>query len=70
MRAATMPHVGVRAAEKPVSPHTITCSEIWGANSNVAALHLLLAEGYNRKGNKWNSFLEGLEAVRLKALGF
>jgi tetratricopeptide (TPR) repeat protein len=39
-------------------------------DSNVAALHLLLAEGYNRKGNKWNSFLEGLEAVRLKALGF
>jgi tetratricopeptide (TPR) repeat protein len=39
-------------------------------DSNVAALHLLLAEGYNRKGDKWKSFLEGMEAVRLKALGF
>lgn len=39
-------------------------------DSNVAALHLLLAEGYNRKGDKWRAFLEGLEAVRLKALGF
>jgi len=39
-------------------------------DSNVAALHLLLAEGYNRKGDKWRSFLEGMEAVRLKALGF
>jgi tetratricopeptide (TPR) repeat protein len=39
-------------------------------DNNVAALHLLLAEGYNRKGDKWRSFLEGVEAVRLKALGF
>lgn len=39
-------------------------------DSNVAALHLLLAEGYNRKGDKWRSFLEGVEAVRLRALGF
>ncbi len=39
-------------------------------DSNVAALHFLLAEGYNRKGDKWKSFVEGVEAVRLKALGF
>lgn len=39
-------------------------------DSNVAALHLLLAEGYNRKGDKWRAFLEGIEAVRLRALGY
>ena len=39
-------------------------------DSNVAALHLLLAEGNNRKGDKWGAFLEGVEAMRLKALGF
>jgi len=39
-------------------------------DSNVAALHLLLSEGYNRKGDKWKSFLEGLEALRLRALGY
>lgn len=39
-------------------------------DSNVAALHLLLAEGYNRKGNKWGAMAEGLEALRLRALGF
>ena len=39
-------------------------------DSNVAALHLLLAEGYNRKGDKWKSFIEGVEAVRLRALGY
>lgn len=39
-------------------------------DSNVAALHFLLAEGYNRKGDNWKSFLEGMEAVRLKALGY
>lgn len=39
-------------------------------DSNVAALHLLLAEGYTRKGDKWKGFLEGLEAMRLRALGY
>ena len=39
-------------------------------DSNVAALHLLLAEAYNRRGDRWGAFLEGLEAVRLRALGF
>jgi tetratricopeptide (TPR) repeat protein len=39
-------------------------------DSNVAALHLLLSEGHNRKGDKWKSFLEGLEALRLRALGY
>src|SRR5712691_10424906 len=34
LRAATILDVG--AAAKPVSPHTIMCSEIWGANCNVA----------------------------------
>jgi phosphoserine phosphatase RsbU/P len=35
-RPAAMPDVERRGAEKPVAPHTIMCSEIWGANSNVA----------------------------------
>jgi len=39
-------------------------------DSNVAALHLLLAEGLNRKGDKWGAFREGIEAVRLRALGY
>lgn len=39
-------------------------------DSNVAALHLLLAEGYNRQGNKWGTMAEGFEALRLRALGF
>jgi tetratricopeptide (TPR) repeat protein len=39
-------------------------------DSSVAALHLLLAEGYNRQGNKWGAMLEGMEAVRLRALGY
>jgi tetratricopeptide (TPR) repeat protein len=39
-------------------------------DSNVAALHLLLTEGYNRKGNTWGAMMEGMEAVRLRALGF
>lgn len=39
-------------------------------DSNVAALHLLLSEGYYKKGDSWNGFLERMEAVRLKTLGF
>ena len=39
-------------------------------DSNVAALHLLLAEGYNRKGDKWKSIQETMEAMRLRALGY
>lgn len=39
-------------------------------DSSVAALHLLLAEGYNRKGDKWRGFLEAMEAMRLRALGY
>jgi tetratricopeptide (TPR) repeat protein len=39
-------------------------------DSNVAALHLLLAEGHNRKGDKWAGFAEAVEAMRLRALGF
>jgi tetratricopeptide (TPR) repeat protein len=39
-------------------------------DSNVAALHLLLAEGYYKKGDGWRGFLERLEALRLKALGY
>ncbi|MFH1541872.1 MAG: tetratricopeptide repeat protein [bacterium] len=39
-------------------------------DNNVAALHLLLAEGYYKKGDSWRGFLERMEAVRLKALGF
>jgi len=39
-------------------------------DSNVAALHLLLSEGYYKKGNSWGGFIERMEAVRLLALGF
>ncbi len=39
-------------------------------DSNVAALHLLLSEGYYKKGDGWRGFLERMEAVRLKTLGF
>ena len=39
-------------------------------DSNVAAFHLLLAAGYSKKGWGWNAFLEGMEALRLRALGF
>jgi tetratricopeptide (TPR) repeat protein len=39
-------------------------------DSNVAALHLLLGEGYYKKGNSWGGLMERMEAVRLKALGF
>jgi tetratricopeptide (TPR) repeat protein len=39
-------------------------------DSNVAALHLLLASGYYKKGNGWAAFFEGMEALRLKALGY
>jgi len=39
-------------------------------DSNVAALHLLLSEGYYKKGDGWKGWMERLEAVRLKALGF
>ena len=36
----------------------------------VAALHLLLSQGYYRKGENWKGFWEGAEALRLKALGY
>ncbi|MBU0502423.1 MAG: hypothetical protein ABIH69_06135 [bacterium] len=39
-------------------------------DKNVAALHLLLGEGYYKKGDSWRGFLERMEAVRLKALGY
>ncbi|MFA5113818.1 MAG: hypothetical protein WC529_05955 [Candidatus Margulisiibacteriota bacterium] len=39
-------------------------------DSNVAALHALLGEGYNRKGDKWKGFSEIMEALRLRALGY
>lgn len=39
-------------------------------DNKVAALHLLLAEGYYKKGDSWRGFREGVEAFRLKALGY
>ncbi|KAF0132878.1 MAG: GUN4 domain protein [Candidatus Saganbacteria bacterium] len=36
----------------------------------IAALHLLLAEGYYKKGDSWNGFWERTTAVRLKMQGF
>ena len=39
-------------------------------DNRVAALHLLLSEGYYKKGDGWRGFLERMEALRLKALGY
>ncbi len=39
-------------------------------DSNVAALHLLLSEGFYKKGDSWRGFAERMEALRLKALGY
>ncbi len=39
-------------------------------DNNVAALHLLLSEGYYKKGKSWQGFLERMEALRLRALGY
>jgi tetratricopeptide (TPR) repeat protein len=39
-------------------------------DNRVAALHLLLSEGYYKKGDGWKGFLERVEAFRLKALGY
>ncbi|MDD5382047.1 MAG: hypothetical protein PHH60_00090 [Candidatus Margulisbacteria bacterium] len=39
-------------------------------DSNVAALHLLLSEGYYKKGDSWGGWMERMEALRLKALGY
>lgn len=39
-------------------------------DSNVAALHLLLSEGYYKKNNSWGGFVERVEALRLRALGY
>jgi tetratricopeptide (TPR) repeat protein len=39
-------------------------------DSNVAALHLLLSEGLYKKNDSWGGFVERVEALRLRALGF
>ncbi|MFH1541633.1 MAG: hypothetical protein ABIE84_00890, partial [bacterium] len=39
-------------------------------DNRVAALHLLLGEGYIKKGDNWKGWFERMEAVRLKALGY
>jgi tetratricopeptide (TPR) repeat protein len=39
-------------------------------DSNVAALHLLLSEGLYKKNDSWGGFMERIEALRLKALGY
>ena len=39
-------------------------------DSNVAALHLLLSEGLYKKNDAWGGFVERVEALRLKALGY
>lgn len=36
----------------------------------AAALHLLLAEGYYKKGDSWNGFWERATALRLKVQGY
>ncbi len=36
----------------------------------VAALHLLLSQGYYKKGDSWSGFLEAANALRLKAQGY
>jgi tetratricopeptide (TPR) repeat protein len=39
-------------------------------DSNAAALHLLLSEGYYKKGDSWKGWAERFEALRLRALGY
>ncbi len=39
-------------------------------DSNIAAMHMLLASGYSKKGQGWDAFWEGVEALRLKSLGY
>lgn len=39
-------------------------------DSNVAALHLLLSEGLYKKNDNWGGFVERVEALRLRALGY
>jgi tetratricopeptide (TPR) repeat protein len=39
-------------------------------DDRVAALHLLLAEGYYKKGDTWNGFWERSAAVKLKMQGY
>ena len=39
-------------------------------DSNVAALHLLLSEGLYKKNDSWGGFVERVEALRLRALGY
>lgn len=39
-------------------------------DDRVAALHMLLSQGYYKKGDNWNGFWEGATALRLKALGY
>ncbi len=39
-------------------------------DSNVAALHLLLSEGLYKKNDSWGGFMERVEALRLRALGY
>ncbi len=36
----------------------------------VAALHLLLSQGYYQKGDSWGGFWEATTAIRLKAQGY
>jgi len=39
-------------------------------DERVAALHLLLAEGYYKKGDSWNGFMERTTALRQKMQGY
>lgn len=39
-------------------------------DTNVAALHLLLSQGYYKKNDSWGGFIEAANALRLKAQGF
>ncbi|MFA6549019.1 MAG: tetratricopeptide repeat protein, partial [Candidatus Margulisiibacteriota bacterium] len=39
-------------------------------DKNVAAMHLLLSEGYYKKGDSWGGWAERFEALRLKAIGY
>jgi len=46
------------------------CKEAIAIDSNVAALHLLLATGYYKKGQSGLGVQETFEALRLRALGY
>ncbi|MFA4858117.1 MAG: hypothetical protein WC901_00160 [Candidatus Margulisiibacteriota bacterium] len=60
----------IQGENNEVDPAIQSIKKGLSIDSNVAALHLLLAAAYYKKNDSWAGFWEASEAVRLKALGF